>query len=996
MSGITATEMNAQIAANELCFQVSALCKELDNVRHQLRDALQAEARAQADAQRYWELLVNLGVEPPPPPAPQTQGGRTDGDVSWVEEAVDERQCALSADAPSHVDGRSAHRPDATLTTVYENARLRAVDSAREQADPHKPAPRLPAAVEETVQEGFEETRGGRAQERARGEMRPPSRLQFQVSAAKYEGAGRGREEGSGAGPQPSRAAAETSSSSSSSIDSRAMNSKSKTGMFEEFSKRLRVPNLVAGASHSIMDMAAKRKMQLNKKFIRGVAPEEDLASSLPRFVKSKSSLGFVEERPDMGAVLPAASLSAISDDPPEDSLHIRTRKVSADPLTLRKAQHQLQRLRAADDPDVVFSNIYDAFWDYASAPIDPTDPFRISWDLLMMVLLLYITVVLPYRMAFDDEAAMHSAVWWWEVVIDVLFGVDILVNMRTAYTVEGKIEIDQYKILKRYAASWMVIDVVSIFPFDLFLNNGVLASAFKSMRIIKLSRMLKMLKMMKLMRLMKMPHLLSRLELYVNRGMMGLLKFLAIVLVIAHLMACVFYAVSASAGDELNTWISAQGLLRESTYSKYVAALYWSMSTMTTVGYGDVAAVSDMERLLSVVLVMLGATVYAYFMGNMNIMVAAINSSASKKARQLERVDAFLKSHSVPPGISDRVRNYYDYLWQREIHMNDRTIMDGLSAPLRSELVLYIYRDMVENVGFFQNKHPQFITNIMLCLKLEVFAPGDNVITTGEIALNMYFILTGHVGVQDPEGVGVSSKDLFGDPPDSPANSEHNARSKPRTSLLSSDGSHVLTTDRPSPRDGSDSPTSSVKGKRPVCTQLPPTSPGHASVVTPITNVGVEMDAITDVLSAGSHFGEVAVFTGARRSVTMVALTYCELYSLSRRDIDHVMDDWPEISLELSKIEREDLIRMQEEDRVSMNPNISTPQSAPAHGGLAVFQRSRSLSHNTRFKNLCKSWESHLQLNVPAMSSPVDACSQPNTQTMTPSSLKYPESTQD
>lgn len=56
-------------------------------------------------------------------------------------------------------------------------------------------------------------------------------------------------------------------------------------------------------------------------------------------------------------------------------------------------------------------------------------------------------------------------------------------------------------------------------------------------MRIIKLSRMLKMLKMMKLMRLMKMPHLLSRLELYVNRGMMGLLKFLAIVLVIAHLM---------------------------------------------------------------------------------------------------------------------------------------------------------------------------------------------------------------------------------------------------------------------------------------------------------------------------------------------------------------------------------------------------------------------------------------------------------------------------
>lgn len=88
------------------CAARAALCSCLTLLH------LQAEARAQADAQRYWELLVNLGVEPPPPPAPQTQGGRTDGDVSWVEEAVDERQCALSADAPSHVDGRSAHRPE--------------------------------------------------------------------------------------------------------------------------------------------------------------------------------------------------------------------------------------------------------------------------------------------------------------------------------------------------------------------------------------------------------------------------------------------------------------------------------------------------------------------------------------------------------------------------------------------------------------------------------------------------------------------------------------------------------------------------------------------------------------------------------------------------------------------------------------------------------------------------------------------------------------------
>jgi len=68
--------------------------------------------------------------------------------------------------------------------------------------------------------------------------------------------------------------------------------------------------------------------------------------------------------------------------------------------------------------------------------------------------------------------------------------------------------------------------------------------------------------------------------------------------------------------------------------------------------------------------------------------------------AKQLEAVDTFLKNHHVPSSIGDRVRNYYDYLWQREIHSNDKAIMGGLSAGLRSELVLYIYRSMLDKVS--------------------------------------------------------------------------------------------------------------------------------------------------------------------------------------------------------------------------------------------------------------------------------------------------------
>jgi hypothetical protein len=126
--------------------------------------------------------------------------------------------------------------------------------------------------------------------------------------------------------------------------------------------------------------------------------------------------------------------------------------------------------------------------------------------------------------------------------------------------------------------------------------------------------------------------------------------------------------------------------------------------------------AVTDLERIVCIVLVIIGATVYAYFMGNINVIVAALNASGTRKAKQLEAVDTFLKNHHVPSHIGDRVRNYYDYLWQREIHSNDKAIMGGLSVGLRSELVMYIYRSMLDKVSEALGPHVVGCTPVSSC----------------------------------------------------------------------------------------------------------------------------------------------------------------------------------------------------------------------------------------------------------------------------------------
>lgn len=50
------------------------------------------------------------------------------------------------------------------------------------------------------------------------------------------------------------------------------------------------------------------------------------------------------------------------------------------------------------------------------------------------------------------------------------------------------------------------------------------------------------------------------------------------------------------------DTWVWISNLESSSNFDKYVTALYWSMSTLTTVGYGDVIPGNSTEKIMSMI----------------------------------------------------------------------------------------------------------------------------------------------------------------------------------------------------------------------------------------------------------------------------------------------------------------------------------------------------------------------------------------------------------
>merc|ERR1719326_1632468 len=56
----------------------------------------------------------------------------------------------------------------------------------------------------------------------------------------------------------------------------------------------------------------------------------------------------------------------------------------------------------------------------------------------------------------------------------------------------------------------------------------------------------------------------------------------------------------------------------------QYLAGFYWSMMTITTVGYGDVLPKSDIERIYCVVAMLIGSSVNAYVIGRVSVILAS------------------------------------------------------------------------------------------------------------------------------------------------------------------------------------------------------------------------------------------------------------------------------------------------------------------------------------------------------------------------------------
>jgi hypothetical protein len=64
-----------------------------------------------------------------------------------------------------------------------------------------------------------------------------------------------------------------------------------------------------------------------------------------------------------------------------------------------------------------------------------PDDPFKRFWNVLIIILLTYVATYVPYDICFAPSAMeAYSLIKIWDLVVDFLFFIDIIVNFLSSY----------------------------------------------------------------------------------------------------------------------------------------------------------------------------------------------------------------------------------------------------------------------------------------------------------------------------------------------------------------------------------------------------------------------------------------------------------------------------------------------------------------------------------------------------------------------------------
>lgn len=333
---------------------------------------------------------------------------------------------------------------------------------------------------------------------------------------------------------------------------------------------------------------------------------------------------------------------------------------------------------------------------------------WKLRFDYIIAILVFYCSIMIPYRASmFDSKTSLYLI--YEDVILGLLFLIDLIMNFFTSYIGKDKLKIEDLKMIVRtYLSSWFIYDFLSMIPF-----NIILSSDYKIRYYSKNTFILPFLKLSKLIRIIKLFNNCQSLAISTfmesSLKLKSLIKYSTMIILFLHIASCFWKMLAIVFEFNNKNWVSAFNLYNLSEFEIYYESLFFIMTTVTTVGYGRIYPVNALERFFTTVVMIMAVYLYSFAVGKLSNIFEITSANEKIRIEKLKALKAINSEYNLKEDFLSKLKSHIKNE-KNSSHIKLSNFVNQFNDSIKLELVGATLNKKISNFQFFRKKSRDFI----------------------------------------------------------------------------------------------------------------------------------------------------------------------------------------------------------------------------------------------------------------------------------------------
>jgi len=374
-------------------------------------------------------------------------------------------------------------------------------------------------------------------------------------------------------------------------------------------------------------------------------------------------------------------------------------------------------------------------------ALIRQDSPARRGWDAIQICSALITGFILPVCILSPKGIQPSIDLW---IALSILGIIDIAIQSKTPFETKGELEYNSKKIFKHYKSKWLGPDLIANLSLFLTPINPGLAW----LQLVRCSNIFRILNRW------ENHQWLKPLVLKISRYAIG-------ILLITNWVSNTWLWIGLI-NPEPSSWIQRAQLNDQSYAKQYLMSIYWSVTTLTSVGYGDIAPETTPEILIAILVMGLGVVLFAFAIGNVVAFISQLDDGRAEYKMEQDGIRRYLAYNGVSPKTLARLRQFSDYLWIQSRGAKPDEILSKLPISVRTEILSEILERSVASVPLFSKSPASLRNRLLMILRPEFYPPGSIILNHDEPGNEIVFLTHGDVQISTDQDISDISEEVL------------------------------------------------------------------------------------------------------------------------------------------------------------------------------------------------------------------------------------------